>query len=129
VKLSPLLAAVTLGGAASAQSPPTVLQSLPGGPGYITAPDWASKPGKGTLDLYRPERAYLAGVPGGAVVECVAQTDGHLIQCKTLEVRPAGWEYEYAGPKAVSSLYRLKPMLANGQSVAGKRVVVTLIWK
>jgi len=113
---------------ASAQTIATAPQgsTASSGPAYINVPDWASKPQASALALYRPIDAQ---VPGGAVVDCAARADGRLVDCTTKEVRPSGLHYESAGPLAVERLYRLKPTLADGRSVAGMHVVVTVIWK
>jgi len=63
------------------------------------------------------------------VVDCVAKADGQLTGCKTLEVRPAGWDYEFAGQKLVERTYRLESTTSDGEPVAGKHVLVTVIWK
>jgi hypothetical protein len=130
-----LLMALALGATASAQSrpptdsPPTSLQSLPSGPNYISAPVWAHKPNANELWDYRPERAAREGIAGGGVVDCKAEVDGHLTDCRTIEVRPAHQDYEFAAKLVTERLYRLKPTTADGQPVAGKRVLVVVLWK
>jgi hypothetical protein len=116
------------GASASAQNTDTTPQggTPPGGVEYINAPEWASKPQASDLAPYRP---IDASVPGGAMVDCAARADGRLVDCKTTEVRPSGSHYEFAGPLAVERLYRLKPTLADGRSVSGMHVVVTVVWK
>jgi hypothetical protein len=93
---------------------------------YIQTPDWARQPSASELDLYRP---IDAPTPGRAVVDCTAKADGHLIDCRAVEAQPMGVNYEFAGPRAVERCFKLKPTLADGRSVAGMHVLVTVIWK
>ena len=96
---------------------------------YIQDPVWAKSAARVDLAPFQPERAHRAGVTGGAVVDCAAKDDGSLIDCKTLKVLPAGWQFEIAGPVAAARLFKLKPVLEDGRPVSGMRVIVPVIWK
>ena len=126
-----ILAAVAFGARAEAQAPSTSSQGSVGSaePQYISSPEWASKPNDNDLSPYRPEHAYRDGVPGGAIVDCKAAADGTLDECKVSKAKPQGWQYEIAGPRAVSRLFKLKPTLPDVRSVKGMHVLVAVIWK
>jgi hypothetical protein len=96
---------------------------------YIRDPVWAKSATGTALAPFKPERAHRASVTGGAVVDCAAKPDGSLIDCKTLKVQPAGWEFELAGRVAAARLFKLKPVLEDGRSVSGLRVIIPVIWK
>ena len=114
------LACATTAGAEVAPAP------TPDDAGYIPNPDWAMAIRQDELDLYRP---IVAHNPGGAIVDCAAKADGHLVDCKTVEVKPTGVHYEDAARLVAMRLCRLKPTLPDGTSVAGKRVRITVIWR
>ena len=96
---------------------------------YITEPVWSRKPSADELAPYRPDAAQQSRIAGVGVVDCTAKADGTLTNCSVLEVRPTGWQYELATPRAVSRLYRLTSRLPDGCSVAGMHVKVAVSWQ
>ena len=94
--------------------------------GYIANPDWAAPIRQSELDLYRPIDAHD---PGGAIIDCGVKADGHLVDCKTVEVKPTGVHYEDAARLVAMRLCRLRPTLPDGASVAGTRVRIAVIWR
>jgi hypothetical protein len=113
---------------ATAQAQPTTASNglASPGPEYIVNPEWSSPVRMSEVNLYRPIEA---STPGGAVEDCAATADGHLVDCRTVEAKPKGVHYEDAGRLVAERLYRLKPTLPDGQSVAGKRVRFAVVWQ
>lgn len=115
-------------GPAIAQRVPMVAPSgpAPGPAEYVDAPAWVREPSQSDLASYRPIDAHA---PGGARLDCTAQTTGNLIDCQVLEVRPTGVHYEDAAQLVAKRLYRLKPIASDGRPVSGRHVIITVIWK
>ena len=105
--------------AAAPNAPPAGVQPV----GEITDPIWSATPAARALMSAYPDAAQRREKIGVAVVKCTAKADGALEACQLACEQPAGWGFGAAAVR-LSYLYRLKPTLADGRSVAGGTVTV-----
>ena len=69
--------------------------------------------------LYYPAKAAKARIKGVAVLDCLAEPDGWVSDCKLVQETPAGWDFG-ATALSISPLMRLQP----GQAGSRARVPV-----
>lgn len=84
----------------------------------FTLPDWASKPKSADMQAYYPPALLKAKLTGSAILFCVVKADGTAADCKVVQESPVGYGVG-AAALAMSSKFRMKPMVVNGVAVDG----------
>jgi len=97
-------------------------------PRTITNPEWIHTPVGTDLARLYPHRALEANTGGGATIQCLVAADGRLQDCLPVSEDPEGEGFG-AATLAMAPLYRMRPTLADGTSVEGALVEVSVRWR
>jgi TonB family protein len=129
--------AFALAGSASAmQSPaprgPVTLRSVDARPladlGPLPgAPEWERQPDEGVLAALYPDSARPLNLRGETSMSCRITASGTFTDCVIVSEAPAGRGFGRATLQA-ARYFRMRPTLADGRSVAGYLVEVSLAW-
>ncbi|HWE47974.1 MAG TPA: energy transducer TonB [Caulobacteraceae bacterium] len=96
--------------------------------GVISAPHWVRRPNSDELRRTYPRRALEGGVNGHSVMECEADAQGTLQNCKSIEESPDGFGFGDAELK-LAKYFKLSPTTSDGKSVAGAHIRIPLQWR
>jgi TonB family protein len=99
--------------------PPAIDPDLTQMAHVMKAPQVASRPSAEVLHLYYPERAYRAGIAGGAQIHCQVTRGGRLTGCATVREAPQGQDFGAAARLVAQREYRMTPMLYDGEPSDG----------
>lgn len=94
----------------------------------ITRPDWAIRPTGDQMYNALSHSARAEEASGWALVRCDVDVKGRLHHCLALAEAPEHYEFGKAALK-VMPIFRMKPTAKDGQSTAGGRVLVPLVWR
>lgn len=83
---------------------------------------WLARPDGDSLRFFYPVNAWRQGRNGSARLECLVTPAGTL-RCRSSQETPANAGFGEAA-RRMSSIFRVAPTDANGQSTANRRVVV-----
>ena len=84
-------------------------------------------PPKGYCCFY-PERAQRAGMPGEALIECIADADGALNGCRILMEKPAGAGFGHSALELYRRM-KVKPLTRDGRPVARAHIEIPMHFK
>jgi protein TonB len=107
---------------APAPAPPPA--AAPTATSDFVTPNWTRQPSAQQLSDAYPIRAEAANVAGRVTLECVIQNGGALA-CSPTSSSPNGYGFAEAG-RSVSRFFRVNPANAEGYSIIGKRVRLTI---
>jgi TonB family protein len=105
-----------------------MLQAAGTAPSLITNPDWIRRPSGSEIARYYPRAAAAAQIEGSAAISCKVSAAGFLVDCTVLDERPAGHEFGQAA-LALSTSFRMRPMLRDGAPVEGGTVRIPMQFK
>jgi TonB family protein len=94
----------------------------------ITRPDWQQLPTAESLAEHYPQAGRMLDIEGYARVSCTVAASGALTDCKVDFEAPKDLGFGQAA-LAMSSEFRMRPQLVNGQPVAGGTVTVPIRFK
>jgi TonB family protein len=92
----------------------------------IEQPDWIRKPSASSFVW--PRAALTKGLDGEATVGCKVSPQGVLFECRVLSEAPAGLGFG-AAALAMTPQFLMRPLIKNGQPVAGGTVRIPIHWK
>jgi hypothetical protein len=93
----------------------------------IEHPIWASLPTKDDLADVYPTSLLYRGEPTPEEFECLADADGSLGTCVTLQRGAPGGPYG-GGQELIACCWRLAPLDADGKPVAGRKIRIKVEW-
>jgi hypothetical protein len=102
--------------------PPSIDPDLTQMAHVLKAPQVAGRPSAAVLQLYYPDRAYRAGIAGGAQIHCQVTRKGRLTGCVTVREAPQGQDFGAAAGLVAEREYRMKPMLYDGEPSDGGEI-------
>lgn len=91
----------------------------------ITDPVWIGLP---VIANHYPERAYEQGIAGAVSLRCLVLIDGTLDDCGVESEAPKNLGFAKAAIE-MSSEFRMRTILRNGDSATGKSVTVPVVFK
>lgn len=102
-------------------------EGAPGADAPLASPQWLRRPTGEDMATHYPERAAKKALGGAVELTCTVTDVGLLTNCSAREVETLGVGFD----KSARRLARFFPMKAvdgDGQPVAGRTVVVPIIW-
>ena len=115
-----LLAAAAAGSAAAAPQAAGPETADP-----VVHPRWLRMPSRPELKAHYPRAG--GGARGRTAMTCTVQPDGALNYCTVTEAEPAGRGFGDSA-LAVSTLFRMRRLDADGRKAAGRVVIVRIAW-
>jgi TonB family protein len=104
-------------------------QQTSGAPaGVVRHPAWVRTPNAGSLLSIYPPEALKAGMEGHTVMECIVKDDGSMATCHVVAETPAGQGFGAAALRLMPR-FHMRTTDEDGQSTAGKNVVIPIAWK
>lgn len=106
---------------------PDLATSPPAPNPTVTAPDWRRKAtGADAMKVY-PSRALRRGISGGAIVKCMVDREGTLVDCSVVDEAPPGQGFGEAALKLMH-FYTMRPMTRDGLPVDGGTVRMPILF-
>ncbi len=87
---------------------------------------YSARPRVDDYTLLYPRNAWFAQVQTGVVLNCIVQEDGS-IACAAKDDGMPEYDFEQAA-RNLSTQFRLEPLTSDGESVAGKRIVLRIVF-
>lgn len=93
----------------------------------IQTPAWIRRPTFEDMRRFYPDRAARLKLAGKTTISCEVTFQGALAACRIMSETPEGEDFGAASLK-VARLFKMKPMTADCDSVAGAKVRIPLVW-
>jgi TonB family protein len=87
----------------------------------LTRPNWVSRPTGDDMARAYPREAQRVGAGGTGYLDCRVSETGELVACSVIDKNPA-FLHIGEGVLRLQKLFRMQPIDAEGQPVAGARV-------
>jgi len=94
-------------------------------PHVITNPDILQAPSPAEVEPYYPARAARNGVSGRVVLNCAVSAAGALVNCSVASESPPDEAFG-AAAMHIATLFKMKPLLLDGNPVAGGRITIPI---
>jgi hypothetical protein len=109
----------------SFRAPPGTVEPDPRQPGWtLTTPAWRKVPEGHSFLRFYPEQAARNHVTGETAIQCIAATDGRMVQCQAIAETPAGFDFGKAA-LAISTLFAVSQATCGGH-FAGASIVIPI---